>query len=92
MEYQLKDRLSSTRFLGLSIGDCAPNAKTIRLFREQLGELDLVKKLFGDFNHYLAKNGFEARKGQNVDACICRSSETTQQQRRKQADKEWGYT
>jgi hypothetical protein len=37
--------------------------KTIWLFREQLGELGLVKKFFDDFNHYLAKNGFEARKG-----------------------------
>jgi IS5 family transposase len=63
MEYQIKDRIFFMGFLGLSIGDCVPDAKTIWLFREQLGELGLVKKFFDDFNHYLAKNGFEARKG-----------------------------
>ena len=66
----MENRLSFMCFLGLSIGDCVPDAKTIWLFREQLGELGLVKKLFDDFNHYLAKNGFEARKGQIVDTSI----------------------
>ena len=75
------------RFLNLAIEDSVPDARTIWFFREQLGELGLVKKLFDDFNHYLAKNGFE-EKGRFL--CFhSRSSETTQQQRRKQADKEW---
>ncbi len=70
MEFQVKDRLSFMRFLGLFIGDSVPDARTIWLFREQLKELKLVDKLFSAFNRYLAENGFEAKKGQIIDASI----------------------
>lgn len=70
VEYQVRDRLSFMRFLGLSIGDRVPDAKTIWLFREQLGEAKLVKRLFKKFNRYLREQGFKARKGQIVDASI----------------------
>jgi IS5 family transposase len=35
-EYQLKDRLSFMRFVGLALDDPVPDAKTIWLYREQL--------------------------------------------------------
>ena len=35
-EYQLKDRLSFMRFIGLALHDPVPDAKTIWLYREQL--------------------------------------------------------
>lgn len=35
-EYQIEDRVSFRRFLGLSSGDKVPDAKTIWLFREKL--------------------------------------------------------
>ena len=35
-EYQLRDRLSFMRFVGLALHDAVPDAKTIWLFREQL--------------------------------------------------------
>ena len=35
-EYQLRDRLSFMRFVGLSLADPVPDAKTIWPFREQL--------------------------------------------------------
>lgn len=35
-EYQINDRMSFGRFLGLSLGDTVPDAKTIWHFREQL--------------------------------------------------------
>ena len=35
-KYQLKDRLSFMRFVGLALHDPVPDAKTIWLFREQL--------------------------------------------------------
>lgn len=70
VEYQVRDRLSFMRFLGLSIGDRVPDAKTIWLYREQLGEAKLVKRLFKKFDRYLREQGFKARKGQIVDASI----------------------
>jgi IS5 family transposase len=70
LEFQIRDRLSFMRFLGLSRGDTVPDAKTVWLFREQLAEAHLVKKLFERFDTFLRKSGFSARKGQIVDASI----------------------
>jgi len=70
VEYQVRDRLSFMRFLGLSIGDRVPDAKTIWLFREELGRGGMVKRLFKKFDGYLREQGFKARKGQIVDASI----------------------
>ena len=70
VEYQIRDRLSFMRFLGVGIGDRVPDAKTIWLFREQLGDAKLVKPLFKKFDRYLGEQGFQARKGQIVDAAI----------------------
>jgi IS5 family transposase len=36
VEYQIHDRMSFMRFLGLHVGDPVPDAKPIWLFREQL--------------------------------------------------------
>ena len=39
IEYQLKDRLSFMRFVGLALDDAVPDAKTIWLYREQLARV-----------------------------------------------------
>lgn len=70
IEYQVLDRLSFMRFLGLSIGDKVPDATTVWRFREALKEANLVKQLFQQFDLFLRQQGFEARKGQIVDASI----------------------
>jgi transposase, IS5 family len=70
LEFQIRDRLSFMRFLGLSLSDTVPDAKTIWLFREQLTEAKLIKKLFDQFDDFLRENGFSAKKGQIVDASI----------------------
>jgi IS5 family transposase len=70
LEFQIRDRLSFMRFLGLSLGDTVPDAKTIWLFREQLTQAGLIKQLFTQFDEFLRKNGFSAKKGQIVDASI----------------------
>lgn len=70
LEFQIRDRLSFMRFLGLSLGNTVPDAKTVWLFREQLTEAGLVKGLFDRFDKFLRKSGFTAKKGQIVDASI----------------------
>jgi len=72
MEYQIMDRLSFMRFLELDLDSRIPDAKTIWLFRDRLEEHKLTRKLFDLFNGYLNEAGFEARKGQIVDATIVR--------------------
>ncbi len=68
LEYQIRDRYSFCRFLGLSPEDRVPDAKTIWLFRENLTKAELMKELFIAFEIQLQAHGFIARKGQIVDA------------------------
>jgi len=70
IEFQIRDRISFMRFLDLSLGDAAPDEKTIWLFREQLTEAGLIKRLFQEFDAFLEEKGFFARKGQIIDASI----------------------
>src|SRR5689334_17675544 len=69
-EYQLRDRLSFMRFVGLALHDPAPDAKTIWLFREQLTRADAIRKLFARFDTILREAGVLAMGGQIVDATI----------------------
>ena len=68
IEYQIRDRLSFMRFLGLQLEDRVPDAKTVWLFRERLKELKLVGVLFTRFHEQLASQGYVARAGQMIDA------------------------
>ncbi len=68
IEYQIRDRLSFMRFLGLQLEDKVPDAKTVWLFRERLKEINLVETLFARFHEQLAQRGYVARAGQMVDA------------------------
>ena len=68
IEYQIRDRLSFMRFLGLQLEDRVPDAKTVWLFRERLKELKLVEVLFARFHEQLAALGYAARAGQMIDA------------------------
>jgi len=70
IEFQIRDRLSFMRFLGLSLGDAVPDEKTIWLFREQLTEAGVMKRLFKEFDQFLEDKGFCARRGQIIDASI----------------------
>jgi len=70
IEYQILDRLSFMRFLGLRLGSRVPDAKTIWLFREQLTEAGLAEELFRQFEAVLEESGFAAKKGQIIDASI----------------------
>ncbi|MDR4485584.1 MAG: IS5 family transposase [Nitrospirales bacterium] len=69
-EYQIRDRLSFMRFLGLDLDQRIPDAKTIWLFRETLAEAQVVETLFGQFEAYLATHGLQPRGGQLIDASL----------------------
>jgi IS5 family transposase len=69
-EFQIQDRLSFMRFLGLGLGDKVPDAKTIWLFREHLTQARAVENLFARFDKHLSKAGYLAMGGQIVDATI----------------------
>jgi IS5 family transposase len=70
VEYQVRDRLSFTRFLQLGIEDNIPDGTTLWLFREALGKAGLIEKLFERFGQHLEAKGYIARGGQMIDATI----------------------
>ena len=69
-EYQIRDRYSFCRFLGLTSEGKVPGAKTIWMFREALKEHDLVDELFAQLNGQITSAGYIPRQGQIVDASM----------------------
>ena len=69
-EFQILDRHSFGRFLGLHLGSKVPDATTIWRFRQDLAAAGVVKELFDTFEAHLRDHGFMAMKGQIVDASI----------------------
>jgi len=70
VEYQIRDRLSFMRFLGLGLEGKVPDAKTVWLYRDQLARAGVIEALFEDFDGYLEKQGYLAMGGQIIDASI----------------------
>jgi IS5 family transposase len=68
IEYQILDRLSFCRFLGLSLNDRVPDEKTIWDFRDRLVGKGLDKELFDQFAGLLEKHGLIAHEGKIIDA------------------------
>jgi hypothetical protein len=61
VEYQLRDRFSFMRFLGLELEDAVPDAKTLWLYREALAKAGAVEELFDLFDVFGdQKNGMGA--------------------------------
>jgi transposase len=57
LEYQINDRLSFQRFLGLSINSMVPDAKTICLFKEEITKKEQAVRLFERFHEELKQVG-----------------------------------
>jgi len=67
-EYQINDRLSFQRFLGLSLCDKVPDAKTIWHFREELNKAKILDTIFYRFIEQLEDKGIISYSGSIVDA------------------------
>jgi IS5 family transposase len=70
IEYQVCDRATFMRFVGLGSEDGIPDGTTLWLFREKLARAGLIEKLFDRFDQHLNAKGYIARGGQMVDASI----------------------
>ena len=87
-EYQIRDRLSFMRFLGLGLGERVPDEKTIRLFREFLVRAGAIDKLFDRFEGHLEAEGYLAMSGQIVDASLVAAPKQRNKDEEKAAIKE----
>ena len=68
IEYQILDRLSFKKFLGLESGDKVPDEKTVWAFRERLTNEGLVESIFSQFTKHLESKGLIMNEGKMVDA------------------------
>lgn len=68
IEYQILDRLSFGRFLGLTLNDRVPDEKTVWDFKERMTKLDLEKELFAVFHSKLEENQLIVHEGKIIDA------------------------
>jgi transposase, IS5 family len=68
IEFQVLDRLTFMRFLGITLADDVPDSKTVWNFKETLTEKGLVKQLFDIFNQQLSQKGIILNEGRIVDA------------------------
>ena len=70
MEFQINDRLSFMRFLGIGLSNKVPDQKTIWLFRENLIKSNMIEQLFRQFDEQMSSEGFLLREGSIIDATI----------------------
>lgn len=68
VEYQILDRLSFKKFLGLESGDKVPDEKTVWAFRERLTRQGLVEVLFELFRKHLEEKNLIVNEGKMIDA------------------------
>lgn len=68
LEYQILDRLSWMRFLGLHSIKEVPDAKTIWLFQDMLSKTDAGRELFMAFNRQMEEAHLITHTGTIVDA------------------------
>ena len=68
LEYQINDRVSFCRFLGLEFGAKVPDGNTVWDFKEALKKQEVDRKLFDLFNEKLESEGIITHKGSIVDA------------------------
>lgn len=67
-EYQINDRRSFMRFLGLESYDTVPDAKTIWKFKNDLSKTDVMGNLFSLFDEMLEKESLITHNGTIIDA------------------------
>jgi transposase, IS5 family len=84
VEYQIRDRLSFMRFLGLGLAGRVPDYSTVWRFREALVEAGAIEPLFARFDAELREQGYVALGGQIIDASIVEAPK----QRMTRAEKE----
>lgn len=87
-EFLINDRMSFMRFLGLSLADRVPDARTIWLYREKLTRAGAIEGLFARFDQALRASGFIAMSGQIVDATLVSAPKQRNTEDEKQAIKE----
>lgn len=68
LEFQITDRTSFRRFLGINENAMSPDANTFWFFNDELSRNGIIDKLFIKFDEYLNQRGYTAQGGTMIDA------------------------
>jgi transposase, IS5 family len=85
LEYQITDRSSFRRFLGLNENSLSPDSNTFWLFGNELAKNGVIDNLFTRFDEFLNQQGYSAQSGSMVDATFV---EVPKQRNTKDENKE----
>lgn len=67
-EFQIYDRYSFQRFLGITVSNAIPDEKTVWVFKERLRTTGCMDRCFAAFWAYLEEQGVRTSPGKIVDA------------------------
>jgi IS5 family transposase len=87
VEFQIADRLSFQRFLGIDLTHAVPDYTAVWRFREKLKGA-VMEGLFATLGQYIDLAGFEAKKGQILDASLVAKPKSRQPVRAKDGEPE----
>lgn len=68
IEYQIVDRTSFRKFLGIECVDDVPDEKTVWKYREALTKSGVYDKLFNEFRDFMESQGLQFNEGRIIDA------------------------
>jgi len=86
LEEQLNDRLSFQHFVGLSLGNKAPDFTSFWKFKDELANAGLTDQLFDEVNRQLGQKGLFVRKGTIVDATMVESTNRPTTMKKQQSE------
>lgn len=70
VEDQVNDRISFSKFLGLSLEDTCPDHSVISRFRTEMTKRKVYDKLLKEINKQLVKHGILVKQGVLLDASV----------------------
>lgn len=88
LEAAINDRISFSRFVGLSLTDEAPDETTFCRFRNRLKENNLGEWIFKELNRQLKERGVLIKRGSLVDATMVEASVNPPRKKDIEAGKE----
>jgi IS5 family transposase len=92
LEEALSDRLSFRRFVGLGLEESVPDHTVLNRFRNELVQLSLYDKLFGELDKQLEAAGVVLKRGTMLDATVIEAvSRPPDGERRPSLDADAGF-
>lgn len=91
LEEALGDRLSFRRFVGLGLEESVPDHSVLNRFRNELVELALFDKLFGELDKQLEAAGVVLKRGTMLDATVIEAVSRPADGDRRSLDSDAGF-